>query len=86
MSRVYEPVRVGATGGGGCGCGLGICNPSPTCTRDTGSRVLPVSVIESHTVVYNHIKRENNDGTCGIDTTRVGIHGAPAKFSFRFVY
>jgi len=67
-------------------CGLGICNPSPTCTHDTGSRVLPVSVIESHAVVYNHIKRENNDGTCGIDTTRAGIHGAPAKFSFRFVY
>jgi len=75
MSRVYEPVRVGVTGGGGCGCGLGICNPSPTRTRDTGSRVLAVSV-----VVYNHIKRENDMSKIqntrwnmwggGIDTTR----------------
>ena len=86
MSRVYEPMWVGATGGGGCGCRLGICNPSPTRTCDTGSRVLPVSVIELHAVVYNHIKHENDNGTCGIDTTRAGIHGAPAKFSFRFVY
>ena len=76
MSWVYEPVRVGATGGSGCGCGLGICNPSPTRTRDTGSRVLPVSVIESHAVVYNHIKCENENSkhtmehVGGIATTR----------------
>ena len=74
-------------------CGLGICNPSPTCTHDTGSRVLPVSVIESHGVVYNHIKCvcrkfKARDGTCGGDrhNQRAGIHGVPAKFSFLFVY
>jgi len=76
MSQVHEPIRVGATGGGGCGCGLGIHNPSPTHTRDMGSRVLPVSVIESHTVVYNHIKcvcrkfKAPMEHFGGIDTTR----------------
>ena len=76
MSQVYEPVRVGATGGSGCGCRLGICNPSPTHSRDTGSQVLPVSVIESHAVVYNHIKRQNENSkhmmehVGGIATTR----------------
>ena len=93
MSRVCEPVRVGATGGGGCRCGLRIHNPSPTRTRDMGSQVLPVSVIESHAVVYNHIKRiyrkfKAHDGTFGGDrhNQRAGIHGAPAEFSFLFVY
>ena len=76
MSRVYEPMRVGATGGSGCGCGLGICNPSPTHSRDTGLWVLLVSVIESHAVVYNHIKCQNKNSkhtmehVGGIATTR----------------
>jgi len=93
MSWVYEPMRVGSTGGSGCGCGLGICNPSPTRTCDTGSQVLLVSVIESHAVVYNHIKRENENSTHTMEhvggdshNQRAGIHGVPTKFSFLFVY
>jgi hypothetical protein len=58
MSRVCEPVRVGVTGGGGCG--LGICNPSLTRTRDTGSRVLPVSHLVSH-MVTKPTKDANED-------------------------
>ena len=36
MSRVCEPVRVGAAGACGCGYGLGVCNPGPTHTHDMG--------------------------------------------------
>ena len=44
MSQVYEPVQVGVMGGGRCG--LGICNPSLTHTHDTGSQVLPASMVD----------------------------------------
>ena len=60
MSRVYEPVRVGATGACGCGYGLELCNPCPTRTRDMGltaARDLPVSVIKSHAVDFMSTKR-----------------------------
>jgi len=36
MSRVYEPVWVGATGDCGCGYGMWVCNPHSTCTHDMG--------------------------------------------------
>jgi len=58
MSRVYEPVWVGATGDCRCRYGMQVCNPHSTCTHDMGLtglntgwwafQHLPVSVIESH--------------------------------------
>jgi hypothetical protein len=75
MSRVCEPVRVGVTGGGGCGCGLGICNPSLTRTRDMGSRISPVSVIESHTVSKPTINDHHDTTRNG--TTTIAPHRNP---------
>ena len=76
-------MQVGVTGGGRCGCRLGICNPSLTQTRDTGSRVLPVSVIESHTVSKpttndDHPPRHETGTT---DHERLNDHNCPPSKS-----